>query len=227
MVRAYAAFGVLTAVSTGFAIHARVARADGATDLQVVSFADRWPQVPADDHFLSLEDRVTDHLTDYGNELGDHMQDRLHVDLIGLRFDGRARRARRARRRRQRALPDARRRWRHPLHVDGMARITAKRRSRDRGPAKSAPQLPDFEMVPESYNGDRYVPKSSVPLLELPPGDERARRQLPGRSWPGDATTAVGSAPFFEKRAASRDRSARKKPAPRTATAPSTRSSRR
>jgi hypothetical protein len=52
----------------------------------------RWPCVPAAGG-LSVEDVMTDHLTELGNAIGGHL-DRLSHDLIGLSVDGRGHRAR-------------------------------------------------------------------------------------------------------------------------------------
>lgn len=67
--------------------------------LPAVAFADTsdlpldqaFPAVP-DDHSLSLEDRITDHLTDWGNRVGDEMARWSHDHAV-LRVDGRRRRA--------------------------------------------------------------------------------------------------------------------------------------
>src|SRR5262245_60256058 len=57
-----------------------------------VQLATRWPSVP-DGHGLSLEDQITDRLTQLGNELGKHL-DLLSHDMFQLSVDGRRRRAR-------------------------------------------------------------------------------------------------------------------------------------
>jgi hypothetical protein len=51
----------------------------------------RWPSVPQG-HGLSLEDQITDRLTQLGNELGRHL-DLLSHDTFQLSLDGRKRRA--------------------------------------------------------------------------------------------------------------------------------------
>ncbi len=56
-----------------------------------VALAARWPAVPRDNG-LSLEDQITDHLTDLGNSLGHHL-DLLSHDTFVLKVDGRKRRA--------------------------------------------------------------------------------------------------------------------------------------
>src|SRR5215510_14849697 len=57
-----------------------------------VLLASRWPAVP-EGHGLSLEDQITDRLTQLGNELGRHL-DLLSHDMFQLTVDGRHRRAR-------------------------------------------------------------------------------------------------------------------------------------
>src|SRR5690348_7051229 len=55
------------------------------------SLAERWPSVPVG-HALSLEDQITERLTQLGNELGRHL-DLLSHDMFQLRVDGHHRRA--------------------------------------------------------------------------------------------------------------------------------------
>ena len=57
-----------------------------------VLVASRWPSVP-DGHGLSLEDQITDRLTQLGNELGKHL-DLLSHDMFQLDVDCRRRHAR-------------------------------------------------------------------------------------------------------------------------------------
>jgi hypothetical protein len=56
-----------------------------------VLLASRWPAVP-EGHGLSLEDQITDHLTQLGNELGRHL-DLLSHAMFRLEVDGRHRHA--------------------------------------------------------------------------------------------------------------------------------------
>jgi hypothetical protein len=56
-----------------------------------VLLAHGWPSVP-DGRGLSLEDQITERLTQLGNELGRHL-DLLSHDMFQLRVDGRRRRA--------------------------------------------------------------------------------------------------------------------------------------
>ena len=51
----------------------------------------RWPSVP-EGHGLSLEDQITDRLTQLGNELGRHL-DLLSHEMFQLSLDGRKRHA--------------------------------------------------------------------------------------------------------------------------------------
>jgi len=52
----------------------------------------RWPSLPKDTS-ISMEDQLTDHLTELGNTLGQHL-DLLSHDMFALKVDGRNRRAR-------------------------------------------------------------------------------------------------------------------------------------
>src|SRR4051794_20233761 len=65
---------------------AAVGRADAPT-----ATLDRWPTVP-EYHGLSLEDVITDHLSEIGNLIGSNI-DVLSHDMIGLHVDGRKQRA--------------------------------------------------------------------------------------------------------------------------------------
>ena len=51
----------------------------------------RWPTIP--DEKLSIEDRITDHLTEMGNSIADHMN-KLSDHMLSLHVDGRRNRAR-------------------------------------------------------------------------------------------------------------------------------------
>jgi hypothetical protein len=118
-----------------------------------VLLASRWPSVP-DGHGLSLEDQITDRLTELGNQLGHHL-DLLSHDTFQLKVDGRQRRA-------------------HirigggssellSLRLDGdiqfediNAHVHARVDLALRGHAVSL-ELPPFEMSPVSYRGDHGV----------------------------------------------------------------------
>jgi len=117
-----------------------------------VLLASRWPSIP-EDHGLSLEDQITDRLTELGNQLGHHL-DLVTHDMFQLRVDGRRRSA-------------------HvrigggnetvALAVDGdiqfddaNAHVQCRLALALRGHAVSL-ELPPFEMSPASYRGDHGV----------------------------------------------------------------------
>ena len=118
-----------------------------------VLLASRWPSVP-DGHGLSLEDQITERLTQLGNELGRHL-DLLSHDMFQLHVDGRRRQA-------------------HVRIGGGDSELVALRLDGDiqfddinahvnarvdlawRGHAVSL-ELPPFEMCPVSYRGDHGV----------------------------------------------------------------------
>jgi len=119
-----------------------------------VLLASRWPAVP-EGHGLSLEDQITDRLTQLGNELGRHL-DLLSHDMFQLTVDGRHRHA-------------------HvriggggdgellALRVDGdiqfedvNAHVQARLDLALHGHAVHL-ELPAFEMAPADYRGDRGV----------------------------------------------------------------------
>jgi len=62
-----------------------------ATAEPAVLLGNRWPSVP-EGRGLSLEDQITDRLTQLGNELGRHL-DLLSHDMFQLTIDGRHRHA--------------------------------------------------------------------------------------------------------------------------------------
>lgn len=113
-----------------------------------------WPRVP-DAQGLTLEDQIVEHLSDLGNQLGYHV-DVLSKDMIGLHVDGR----------RQRAYV----RVGNDNHgqyltfklasdvefTDGLARFATKV---DLGIAGRTVhfKLPEVEMAPTSYRGERGV----------------------------------------------------------------------
>lgn len=121
----------------------------------------RWPAVPLD-HRLTLEDQITDHLTDLGNAVGGQL-DLLSHDLMGLHVDGRANRARL-------------RLGGGNVHYltfridsdwhfgEGKARVKARLELGLAGHVLEL-KLPDMEVIPDSYRGDRVV-DINVPLLE-------------------------------------------------------------
>src|SRR5438105_14324156 len=57
-----------------------------------VTMDHQWPAVPAD-RSLSMEDQITEHLSELGNLVGSHI-DLLSHDMIGLHVNARENRAR-------------------------------------------------------------------------------------------------------------------------------------
>ena len=130
----------------------RLAAAEPASEPAVV-LGDRWPSVP-EAHGLSLEDQITDRLTQLGNELGRHL-DLLSHDMFQLTVDGRHRHA-------------------HLRVGGGDAGVLAFRVDSDiqfddinahiharidlafHGHSMSL-ELPAFEMLPAEYHGDHGV----------------------------------------------------------------------
>ncbi|HUJ59982.1 MAG TPA: hypothetical protein VLX92_15865 [Kofleriaceae bacterium] len=149
------ALGIVVATAGAASADTRIAMDDQLTMEQ------RWPAVPAD-HALSLGDQITDHLTDYGNQLCAHI-DLLSHDMIGLHVDGRAQRAR------------IRLGGGNPhyltLRIDsdwlfsnGHARVDARVELGLAGHLLDI-KLPTMEVIPDSYHGEQLV-EINVPLLE-------------------------------------------------------------
>ena len=134
----------------------------GTASAEEVSLADRmWPRVPAD-HSLSLEQQIEDRITEIGNELGTHL-DVLSHDMVGLEVDGRGQRARL-----RVGGGDV-----HYLtfkmnstwhFADGKARVATHLELGIAGRELHL-ELPDVEMVPQSYGNERYV-ELRLPLWE-------------------------------------------------------------
>ncbi len=119
------------------------------------------PSEPHDES--SLEQQITDHLTELGNELGTHL-DALSNDLLFVKFDGRRRRAHV---RLGGGDPDGYLMFKVDSDVhftDGVARVTTRV---DLAVAGRQVHLlvPDFEMVPASYRGD-YGVELRLPLFK-------------------------------------------------------------
>lgn len=127
---------------------------DARADYDDKSLYDRlWPQVP-DGNRLTLSQQIQDQLTELGNTLGYHASV-LSADIIGLTFD--------ARRRRMHARlgggDDTMLAFRLASDVqftDGLARINTKVDLTFRGRSLKF-ELPEMEMVPASYRGERGV----------------------------------------------------------------------
>jgi hypothetical protein len=118
-----------------------------------VLLASRWPGVP-DGHDLSLEDQITDRLTQLGNELGKHL-DLLSHDMFQLNIDCRRRRARV----RFGAGDDQQLAFRFAGDIqfdDINARVNARIDLGFHGHLLHL-ELPTFEMSPAVYRGDHGV----------------------------------------------------------------------
>lgn len=120
-----------------------------------------FPRVP-DGRHLTLSQQITDQLTLLGNTIGQHV-DVLSHDTIGLRFDGRRRRAFvRLGAGSVRYLTFS---LASNIHfTQGMARIDTRINLSVAGRAYAF-KLPEVEMVPASYRGERGV-EIRVPLFK-------------------------------------------------------------
>jgi hypothetical protein len=121
----------------------------------------RWPALPPDRE-PSLEDKITDHLTDASNKLAGQL-DELSHDMFRLHVDGRSNRARL-----RLGTTDGHyltfnldSDW---LFGDGKARVNAKLEL-GLGTHVMKVQLPAMDLIPDSYQGCRMV-HVNVPLLE-------------------------------------------------------------
>jgi hypothetical protein len=120
-----------------------------------------WPRVPQGRH-LKLSDQITDQLTELGNFMGEHMNALSH-DVLALSFDGRRRRAfvrvggGDARFLEFKFASDV-------YFYDGKAQINARIDLTVAG-TRMQLELPEMEMVPASYRGERGV-EVRVPLFK-------------------------------------------------------------
>ena len=120
-----------------------------------------WPEMPNSTR-LTLSQQITDQLTELGNSVGHHVN-MLSNDAIALGFDGRRRRAKV-----RLGLEDTPDRYltfrlAGDVHfTQGVARVAARL---DIGVAGYVLhlELPDIEMAPASYRGERGV-EIRVPL---------------------------------------------------------------
>ena len=112
-----------------------------------------WPRVP-EGRGLKLSDQITDQLTELGNFMGEHMNVLSH-DVLSMTFDGRRRRAYLrvgggdARFLEFKLASDV-------YFYDGKAQINARIDLTIAG-NKMQLELPEMEMVPASYRGERGV----------------------------------------------------------------------
>ena len=125
-----------------------------------VLLASRWPAVP-EGHGLSLEDQITERLTQLGNELGRHL-DLLSQDMFQLTVDCRHRRAH-VRLGGGDAASLAVRLYGDIQFDDVNARVHARLDLSLRGHAVHL-ELPRFEMSPAEYRGD-YGMELRLPLF--------------------------------------------------------------
>lgn len=139
-----------------------VATASSVAHADDVALYDRmWPTVPKANR-TSFSDQVTLQLTELGNMLGYHL-DVLSNDMLALRFDGQHRRARV-----KFGMIDSdfvTFKFDSVVHFsDGLAKIQARI---DVGIAGHVVHvdLPDMEMAPTEYHGERGV-ELRVPLYQ-------------------------------------------------------------
>jgi len=151
--------GSVLVIATVLGASAAPALADG--NLEVVALGERWQDVPRGRQ-LKLSIQITDELTELGNLIGTSMND-LSDDAIGLSFDGRKRRAK------LRLGTGEGQYLRFRLESDwhfaqGKARIAAKLQL-GVGDHQWNIELPDMEMSPAEYRGDRGV-EVRIPVFE-------------------------------------------------------------
>lgn len=126
-----------------------------------VALGERWHDVPSRPR-LRLSVQITDELTELGNLIGTSMNE-LSDDIVGLTFDGRRRRAKLRLGTGEGAL--LRFRLDSDWHfTQGRARIVA-RLQLGIGDRQWNVELPDMEMAPTSYRGDRGV-EIRIPFFE-------------------------------------------------------------
>ena len=129
-------------------------------DLQL-ALADRWRDVPPGQR-LKLSQQITDELTELGNFIGTHVNT-LSDDILMMKFDGRRRYAR------IRFGTGEGQYLRFKFDSDwyfakGKARVAA-RVDLGIGKHQFHLELPEMDMVPASYRGERGV-EVRVPLFE-------------------------------------------------------------
>ena len=133
-----------------------VARAD-----DIALYERMWPSIPTTRQ-LTLSQQLTDSLTELGNTLGYHL-DLLSNDMLALRFDGRHKRARV-----KFGVIDSDYvtfKFDSVVHFTaGMARIQARLDVGIAGHVMHV-DLPDMEMLPAEYHGERGV-ELRVPLYQ-------------------------------------------------------------
>jgi hypothetical protein len=158
--RSFIAGAVLLVVGVG---HLAPARADAKAvidDEPVLSLDQVWPEVPSD-HSVSLEDRITDHVTDWGNHVGNRM-DQWSRHHARLRVDGRNRRAQlHLGGGNEHLMLDFDSSW---LFTDGKAIVKAKFQVALEGHHFEL-ELPNMDLSHDSYHGQGMV-EVNVAVLE-------------------------------------------------------------
>jgi hypothetical protein len=136
------------AAFVAWALSPSLARAD-----DIGLYTRMWPAVPTAKQ-LTVAQQLTNAMTELGNQLGYHL-DMLSNDRLALRFDGRSRKARV-----KFGMIDsdyATFTFDSIVHfTDGMAKITA-RLDLGIGTHVMHIELPDIEMLPTEYRGERGV----------------------------------------------------------------------
>jgi hypothetical protein len=149
--------GRLGAASIALVMVTSVAHADDHGEL---ALAERWHEVPIGQR-LKLSQQLTDELTELGNFIGTHVNV-LSDDILGMKFDGRRRYARIR-------LGTGEGYLRFKLDSDwyftqGKARVQAQLYL-GIGEHQFHLELPEVDMVPASYRGERGV-EVRLPLFE-------------------------------------------------------------
>jgi hypothetical protein len=138
-----------------------VAASPAAADSGSELYDRLWPRVPEGNH-LKLSEQITQQLTELGNTLGEHVNV-LSYDMLSMTFDGRRRRAHFSV-----GGGDARYlefKFASDVHfIEGRARINARVDLSIAG-NKFELELPEMEMVPASYRGERGV-EVRVPIFK-------------------------------------------------------------
>jgi hypothetical protein len=126
-----------------------------------IALGERWHDVPNQPR-LKLSLQITDELTELGNLIGSSMNE-LSNDMLGLKFDGRKRRARLRLGTGEGEF--LRFRFDSDWHfTQGRARVIAKVQV-GIGKHQLAVDLPDMDVVPASYRGERGV-EVRIPFFE-------------------------------------------------------------
>ncbi len=129
-------------------------------DNALLTIDEQWPMVPAD-HSISLEDRITDKVTDLGNHVGARM-DELSHHVARLHVDGRARRAQlHLGYGNEHLLVNFDSSW---LFADGKAYVKAKLELELQGHHFEL-ELPNMDLSHDNYKGEGMV-EVNVSVLE-------------------------------------------------------------